>query len=57
MAQQPGVIAGMEHLAQAAIDRAQRHAVRLEGIGKGKPAMAHLRDRKGDTVHLDVIDA
>lgn len=56
-AQRPGAIAGLEHLAEAAIARAASHSSAVEGIGSGEPTMAHLRDRRGDTVHLDVIDA
>ncbi len=55
--QRPGTIAGHEKLARAAIERAARHLSGAQGIGAGEPTMAHLRDRRGDTVHLDVIDA
>ncbi len=55
--QRPGTIPGFEHLRDAAIERAGRHIAQAGGIGAGEPTMAHLRDRRGDTVHLDVIDA
>ena len=53
--QRPGAIAGYEHLAQAAIARGAR---RFEdaGVGAGEPTMAHLSEKKGDTVHIDVVD-
>ncbi len=57
--QRPGMIKGLEHLAQAAIDRASgvgKHAV---GADAGEPTMAHLAkpsNRRGDTVHIDVVD-
>ncbi|MGB1389754.1 MAG: gamma-glutamyltransferase family protein [Paracoccaceae bacterium] len=54
--QRPGHLPGLEHLAEAAIARAARHQASLHGIDAGEPTMAHLRDRRGDTVHLDVID-
>ena len=54
--QRPGVLPGLEHLAQAAIDRAARSAAVTVGADAGEPTMAHLSNRRGDTVHLDVID-
>jgi gamma-glutamyltranspeptidase/glutathione hydrolase len=47
--QRPGAIAGFERLASAARDH-------QAGAGAGEPTMAHLTEKRGDTVHLDVID-
>lgn len=54
--QRPGRVPGFEHLADAYIARAARdfgaaHAAPQE------PTMAHLTEKRGDTVHLDIIDA
>jgi gamma-glutamyltranspeptidase/glutathione hydrolase len=54
--QRPGQIAGHEAWAEAAIDRAGRDMAAGPGIGAGEPTMAHLTERRGDTVHIDVID-
>ncbi|MEM7693003.1 MAG: gamma-glutamyltransferase family protein [Pseudomonadota bacterium] len=51
----PGNIEGFEPLADAAIARAAAPAA-AAGPGAGEPTMAHLTERRGDTVHLDVID-
>ncbi len=53
--QRPGRIPGFEHLADAAIASAAR-PVPGAGTGAGEPTMAHLSEKRGDTVHLDVID-
>jgi len=53
--QRPGRAAGFEHLADAYIAR----AVRDFGVADAapqEPTMAHLTEKRGDTVHLDVID-
>ncbi|PRX35046.1 gamma-glutamyltranspeptidase / glutathione hydrolase [Meinhardsimonia xiamenensis] len=57
--ERPGRVAGLEHLAEAAVARAARQAAvaNTGGAGAGEPTMAHLAPREGDTVHLDVIDA
>jgi gamma-glutamyltranspeptidase/glutathione hydrolase len=53
--QRPGRLPGLEHLADAAIARARD--IRMGGgTGTGEPTMAHLAARRGDTVHIDVID-
>jgi gamma-glutamyltranspeptidase/glutathione hydrolase len=52
--QRPGAIAGFERLASAAIERAARD--HQAGAGAGEPTMAQLTEKRGDTVHLDVID-
>ena len=54
--QRPGVIPGYEDRARSAVERAARQAVAGPGAGAGEPTMAHLTDRRGDTVHIDVID-
>ncbi|WP_136637652.1 gamma-glutamyltransferase family protein [Pseudooceanicola onchidii] len=54
--QRPGRIPGFEHWADAAIARAARDFKAGTGASVGEPTMAHLTERKGDTVHLDIID-
>ena len=54
--QRPGHIPGHEHLAQAFIKRSQPGRGADAGIGGGEPTMAHLANRAGDTVHIDVAD-
>ena len=56
MDQRPGQIDGLEHLAQAFQTRAAREAIEGTGPGVGEPTMAHLDNREGDTVHIDVVD-
>ncbi len=52
----PGRLAGLEHLADAAIARVADLAEVAVGADAGEPTMAHLANRRGDTVHIDVID-
>jgi len=54
--QRPGVIPGYEAWAAAAVERAGRDMQAGPGVGAGEPTMAHLTEKRGDTVHLDVID-
>ncbi|NKX45686.1 gamma-glutamyltransferase family protein [Roseicyclus persicicus] len=54
--QRPGHIAGYEAWAKAAIARAGRDMAAGPGVGAGEPTMAHLTEKRGDTVHIDVID-
>lgn len=55
--QRPGRIPGFEHLADAAIARAKAsEQLSGGGVGAGEPTMAHLSEKRGDTVHIDVID-
>lgn len=56
MEQRPGRIPGLEHLAEAAIARAATDFEAAKGVSAGEPTMAHLTEKRGDTVHLDVID-
>lgn len=54
--QRPGRLPGLEHLADDAIARAATDFNATRGASAGEPTMAHLTERRGDTVHLDVID-
>jgi len=56
--QRPGNVPGYEAQTRAAVARANRTYAPNQGItaGAGEPTMAHLTQRRGDTVHLDVID-
>ena len=54
--QRPSRLPGFEHLADAAIARAAREAVLATAPDAGEPTMAHLSEKRGDTVHIDVID-
>ncbi|MDN5567552.1 MAG: gamma-glutamyltransferase family protein [Paracoccus sp. (in: a-proteobacteria)] len=56
MDQRPGRIAGFEHLADDAILRATTDFNAARGASAGEPTMAHLTEKRGDTVHIDVID-
>ena len=55
MEQRPGALPGQSALAEAAIARAAQTAGD-SGPGGGEPTMSHLGQRRGDTVHLDVVD-
>ncbi|WP_158963418.1 gamma-glutamyltransferase family protein [Chachezhania sediminis] len=53
MEQRPSLLDGYEALTRGVVDR----AVRLTGDrDAAEPTMAHLSEKRGDTVHLDVID-
>ena len=54
--QRPGRLAGFEAWADAAIERASRDFERNPDAAPQEPTMAHLSEKRGDTVHLDVID-
>ncbi len=54
--QRPGRIAGHEAWADATMRRASLRPQAGSGVGAGEPTMAHLTERRGDTVHIDVID-
>ncbi|MCE8009821.1 gamma-glutamyltransferase [Aestuariivita sp.] len=56
LAQRPGRIDGFEGQADAAIARAAASQEAVGGVGAGEPTMAHLSEKRGDTVHIDVID-
>lgn len=53
--QRPGRIPGFEHQAGAYIARAGRD-FGVHNAAPQEPTMAHLTEKRGDTVHLDVID-
>lgn len=53
--QRPGRVPGFEHQADAYIARAARDFGVTEAAPQ-EPTMAHLTEKRGDTVHLDVID-
>ena len=55
MEQRPGRLAGYEHLADAYVARAARD-FGVTPSAPQEPTMAHLTEKRGDTVHLDVID-
>lgn len=55
--QRPGRVPGFEHQADAGIARAKACEQAADGgVGAGEPTMAHLSEKRGDTVHIDVID-
>ena len=54
--QRPGRIPGFEAQVAAMLARAGRRFETGVGAGAGEPTMAHLSEKRGDTVHLDVID-
>ncbi|MEM6831988.1 MAG: gamma-glutamyltransferase family protein [Pseudomonadota bacterium] len=56
MEQRPGRVPGLEHLADAYIERASRNLEALSDITTQEPTNAHLTSKRGDTVHLDIID-
>ena len=51
----PGRVPGFEHLADAYIERAQRD-FKVGAVSAQEPTMSHLTEKRGDTVHLDIID-
>jgi gamma-glutamyltranspeptidase/glutathione hydrolase len=53
--QRPGRVPGFEALADAYIERAQRD-FNVGSVAAQEPTMSHLTEKRGDTVHLDVID-
>jgi gamma-glutamyltranspeptidase/glutathione hydrolase len=52
----PGAIPGFETWAEAYRLSAARPRPSEESFGGGEPTMAHLLNRPGDTVHIDVVD-
>ncbi|MBO9413600.1 MULTISPECIES: gamma-glutamyltransferase family protein [unclassified Ruegeria] len=52
----PGRVPGFEHLADAYVARAAQDFSARTGASAGEPTMSHLSEKRGDTVHLDVID-
>jgi len=53
--QRPGRVPGFEHLADAYIERSTRD-FNVGPVVAQEPTMSHLTEKRGDTVHLDVID-
>ncbi|MGJ8602769.1 MAG: gamma-glutamyltransferase family protein [Marivita sp.] len=53
--QRPGRVPGFEHLADAYIERSQRD-FKVGNVAAQEPTMSHLTEKRGDTVHLDIID-
>ena len=53
--QRPGRVPGFEHLADAYIERSQRD-FKVGAVAAQEPTMSHLTEKRGDTVHLDIID-
>ncbi len=53
--QRPGFVPGFEHLADAYVERAARD-FNVGPVAAQEPTMSHLTEKRGDTVHLDVID-
>ncbi|MCC1492868.1 gamma-glutamyltransferase family protein [Cognatishimia sp. F0-27] len=51
----PGVVPGFEEQASRYIERAARD-FNVGGVAAQEPTMAHLTEKRGDTVHLDIID-
>ncbi|MDQ2092417.1 gamma-glutamyltransferase family protein [Marimonas arenosa] len=57
LTQRPGRIDGFDRQVDAAVARAKASEEALGGgVGAGEPTMAHLSEKRGDTVHIDVID-
>ena len=54
--QRPSRLPGHEALADGVVARARDLTAGSAAPSAGEPTMAHLSDRRGDTVHLDVID-
>ncbi|WP_282606754.1 gamma-glutamyltransferase family protein [Pelagibius sp. Alg239-R121] len=54
--QRPGIVPGYEKQVELSLEVQAAISDSGSGVGAGEPTMAHLSDRKGDTVHIDVID-
>jgi len=55
MEQRPGRVPGFEHLADRYIERSARD-FNIGPVAAQEPTMSHLTEKRGDTVHLDIID-
>ncbi|WP_299700018.1 gamma-glutamyltransferase family protein [uncultured Tateyamaria sp.] len=55
MVQRPGRVPGFEAQADAYIERA-RLDFKVGNVAAQEPTMSHLTEKRGDTVHLDIID-
>ena len=56
LALRPGAVPGYEAWADAAVARSLKTNIPGPSVGAGEPTMAHLTERRGDTVHIDVVD-
>ncbi len=54
--QRPGIVPGFQEQVKLGLEMQSSIDTSGSGVGAGEPTMAHLSDRKGDTVHIDVID-
>jgi gamma-glutamyltranspeptidase/glutathione hydrolase len=54
--QRPGLIDGFRSWTDAFLRRSEGRGDIGSGLGGGEPTMAHLGNREGDTVHIDVVD-
>jgi gamma-glutamyltranspeptidase/glutathione hydrolase len=54
--QRPTQIEGYENLVIKMIERASLHSNTSGSPDAGEPTMAHLSEKRGDTVHIDTID-
>jgi gamma-glutamyltranspeptidase/glutathione hydrolase len=54
--QRPGRIEGHEDRVRAMLARAEAGGAEGGGMGAGEPTMAHLSEKRGDTVHIDAVD-
>jgi gamma-glutamyltranspeptidase/glutathione hydrolase len=54
--QRPTQIEGYENLVVKMIERASLHSNTSGSPDAGEPTMAHLSEKRGDTVHIDTID-
>lgn len=52
----PGSLPGYETWADAAVARSLKTNIPGPSMGAGEPTMAHLTEKRGDTVHIDVVD-
>ncbi len=53
--QRPGRVPGFESQADAYLERSRRD-FRVGQVAAQEPTMSHLTEKRGDTVHLDIID-
>ncbi len=53
--QRPGRVPGFEAQADAYLERAKRD-FKVGAVAAQEPTMSHLTEKRGDTVHLDIID-
>ena len=56
MTLRPGAVPGYTAWADAAVARSLKTNIPGPSMGAGEPTMAHLTEKRGDTVHIDVVD-